>query len=193
MALKPITHLSVVKWTIVTQTVTEQMTFSNPDIYKDENALKQQSCQHWGSFLQTLLIQSNKQKRKLKVTRVFNWLFEYLDIFRPSSSGVLPHKLCLQRVGEQGKGSDEKSLWWAQRKNPWGKDVNQQQTQSTYDAEFGNQTRATWVGGECYHYYNIRTPPIEMAVYKGGSICIFKQKRFLTNLCREIHRSELAI
>ena len=37
-------------------------------------------------------------------------------------------------------------------KNPRGKDKNQQQTQPIYDAEFGNQTRATLVGGECSHH-----------------------------------------
>ena len=37
-------------------------------------------------------------------------------------------------------------------KNPRGKDENQQQTQPTYDAESGNQTRATLVGGECSQY-----------------------------------------
>ena len=31
------------------------------------------------------------------------------------------------------------------------KDENQQQTQPTYDAESGNRTRATLVGGECSH------------------------------------------
>ena len=32
------------------------------------------------------------------------------------------------------------------------KDENQQQTQPTYDAETGNQTRGTLVGGECSHH-----------------------------------------
>ena len=32
------------------------------------------------------------------------------------------------------------------------KDENQQQTQPTYDAESGNRTRATLVGGECSHH-----------------------------------------
>ena len=34
-------------------------------------------------------------------------------------------------------------------KNPRSGDENQQQTQPTYDAESGNRTRATLVGGEC--------------------------------------------
>ena len=34
-------------------------------------------------------------------------------------------------------------------KNPRSEDENQQQTQPTYDAESGNRTRATLVGGEC--------------------------------------------
>ena len=37
-------------------------------------------------------------------------------------------------------------------KNPRSKDENQQQTQPTYDAETGNQTRATLMGGECSHH-----------------------------------------
>ena len=37
-------------------------------------------------------------------------------------------------------------------KNPTGRDKNQQQTQPTYDAEFGNRSRATLVGGECSHH-----------------------------------------
>ena len=38
------------------------------------------------------------------------------------------------------------------RKTSRGKDENQQQTQPTYDAEFGNRTGATLVGGECSHH-----------------------------------------
>ena len=34
-------------------------------------------------------------------------------------------------------------------KNPRSRDENQQQTQPTYDAESGNRTRATLVGGKC--------------------------------------------
>ena len=35
------------------------------------------------------------------------------------------------------------------KKNPRGKDENQQQTQSTYDAKSGNQTQVTLVGSKC--------------------------------------------
>ena len=43
-------------------------------------------------------------------------------------------------------------------KNPRSRDENQQQTQPTYDAETGNRTRATLVGGECRsHHYAIPT------------------------------------
>ena len=38
------------------------------------------------------------------------------------------------------------------------KDENQQQTQPTYDAESGNRTRATLVGGECSHHCAIPAP-----------------------------------
>ena len=43
-------------------------------------------------------------------------------------------------------------------KNPWSKDENQKQTQPTCDAETGNQTRATLVGGECSHHCAIPVP-----------------------------------
>ena len=42
--------------------------------------------------------------------------------------------------------------------NPQSKDENQQQTQPTYDAESGNRTRATLVGGECSHHCTIPAP-----------------------------------
>ena len=44
------------------------------------------------------------------------------------------------------------------RKNPRSRDENQQQTQPTYDAETGNRTRATLVGGECSHHCAIPAP-----------------------------------
>ena len=43
-------------------------------------------------------------------------------------------------------------------KNPHSKDENQQKTQPTYDAETGNRTRATLVGGECSHHGTIPAP-----------------------------------
>ena len=43
-------------------------------------------------------------------------------------------------------------------KNPRSRDENQQQTQPTYDAETGNRTRATLVGGECSHHCAIPAP-----------------------------------
>ena len=39
-------------------------------------------------------------------------------------------------------------------------DENQQQTQPTYDAETGNRTRATLVGGERSHHCAIPAPPL---------------------------------
>ena len=44
------------------------------------------------------------------------------------------------------------------RKTSQSKDENQQQTQPTYDAESGNRTRATLVGGECSHHCAIPAP-----------------------------------
>ena len=43
-------------------------------------------------------------------------------------------------------------------KNSRSKDENQQQTQPTYDAETGNQTQATLVGGEFSHHCAIPAP-----------------------------------
>ena len=43
-------------------------------------------------------------------------------------------------------------------KNPRTRDENQQQTQPTYDAETGNRTQATLVGGECSHHCAIPAP-----------------------------------
>ena len=48
-------------------------------------------------------------------------------------------------------------------KNPRSRDENQQQTQPTYDAETGNRTRATMVGGEWSHHCAIPAPRIRSA------------------------------
>ena len=40
----PSTNLPTVQRSIITQTVTEQMTFTDLNIHRDENALKKQSC-----------------------------------------------------------------------------------------------------------------------------------------------------
>ena len=50
-------------------------------------------------------------------------------------------------------------------KNPQSKDENQQQTQPTYDAETGNRTRATLVGGDCSHHCAIPSPPTYIEMY----------------------------
>ena len=44
-------------------------------------------------------------------------------------------------------------------KNARSMDKNQQQTQPMCDAEIGNQTWATAVGGECSHYCAIPASP----------------------------------
>ena len=46
------------------------------------------------------------------------------------------------------------------------KDKNQQQTQPTHDAESGNQTRATLVGGECS--YALRRVPTNTEIFLCG-------------------------
>ena len=48
-------------------------------------------------------------------------------------------------------------------KNPRSGDENQQLTQPTYDAETGNRTRATLVGGECSLHCAIPAPKDETA------------------------------
>ena len=50
-------------------------------------------------------------------------------------------------------------------KNPRSRDENQQQTQPTYDAESGNRTRATLVGGECSHHCVIPAAPAMLGMY----------------------------
>ena len=49
------------------------------------------------------------------------------------------------------------------RKTSRSKDEHQQQTQPTFDAESGNRTRATLVGGECSHHCAI-LPPFHLSV-----------------------------
>ena len=44
-------------------------------------------------------------------------------------------------------------------KTSWNQDEYQQQTQPTYDAESGNQTRATLVAGVCYRHPCSAVPP----------------------------------
>ena len=55
-------------------------------------------------------------------------------------------------------GFDEREKPEYPEKTPRSKDKNQQQTQPTYDAESGNQTWATLVGGECSHHRAIPAP-----------------------------------
>ena len=60
-------------------------------------------------------------------------------------------------------------------KNPWSKDENQQQTQPTYDAGSGNQTQATFVGGERFHHCAIPAPPGALSSVK-WQIKLFVQR-----------------
>ena len=48
-------------------------------------------------------------------------------------------------------------------KTSWRKDENQLQTQPTYDAESGNRTRATFVGGECSHHCVFPNPQYSLS------------------------------
>ena len=62
------------------------------------------------------------------------------------------------------------------RKISRSKDENQQQTQPTYDAETGNRTRATLVGGERSHHCAIPAPslrhPCSLTCCNLGSVLI---------------------
>ena len=55
-------------------------------------------------------------------------------------------------------------------KNLSSKDENQQQSPPTYDAESGNQTRATLVGSECSHHCAIPGP---LSVDKSSCLTTF--------------------
>ena len=57
------------------------------------------------------------------------------------------------RVGFSGERKPDN-----QEKNPQSKNENQQQTQPTRDARFGNQTQATAVGGKCSHHCTVPAP-----------------------------------
>ena len=72
----------------------------------------------------------------------------------------------LTQSTDWGHSPDRMGIWkfWflrrgenrrTRRKTSRSKDENQQQTQPTYDAESGNRTRATLVGGECSHHCTI--------------------------------------
>ncbi len=56
-------------------------------------------------------------------------------------------------------------------KNPQSKDDNQQQTQPTYDAGYGNRTRATLVGSERSYHCAIPAPGV-VVPKSGGDICL---------------------
>ena len=57
------------------------------------------------------------------------------------------------------------------RKTSQSKDENQQQTQPTYDAESGNRTRVTLVGGECSLYCAIPGPPSPIIIQTLYTLC----------------------
>ena len=65
------------------------------------------------------------------------------------------------------RGGENRST---RRKTSRSKDENQQQTQPTYDAETGNRTRTTLVGGECSHHCAI--PDSSVMSYCG--VCVSK-------------------
>ena len=82
-------------------------------------------------------------------------------------------------------------------KNPRSRDENQQQTQPTYDAETGNRTRATLVGGNCSHHCAIPAPTYTL--YLLLPYCRTNLRKFsirfqgptlFNSLSREIQNSE---
>ena len=58
---------------------------------------------------------------------------------------------------------EEKGIRNTRRKTSRSR-VENQQTQPTYDAEFGNRTRATLLGGECSHHCTIPAP-LDSAIF----------------------------
>ena len=78
------------------------------------------------------------------------------DIYPGSSTHcevVFREVLHLDRIGIWkcwflGRGENRST----RRKTSRSRVENQQQTQPVYDVESGNQTRATLVGGECFHH-----------------------------------------
>ena len=78
-------------------------------------------------------------------------------------------------------------------KNPRSRDENQQQTQPTYDAESGNRTRATLVGGECSQHCAIPATPrvgcgCDSHAFRTSCVacyCGFTHSRILSLILRE--------
>jgi len=60
-----------------------------------------------------------------------------------------------------------------QRKTSQSREENQQQTQATYDAGPGNQTRNLLVGSECSHHCNIPAPRAIPAPFHNNESSIF--------------------
>ena len=68
----------------------------------------------------------------------------------PVSINLQPQLIPLRTLKiNQSINQSINQLCLTRRKTSRSKDENQQQTQPTYDAESGNRTRATLVGGEC--------------------------------------------
>ena len=74
---------------------------------------------------------------------------------------------CALHMGTLYRSNGNWKMFWllrreenrsTRRKTSRSKDENQQQTQPTYDAESGNRTRVTLVGGECSHHSAIPAP-----------------------------------
>ena len=70
------------------------------------------------------------------------------------------------------------------QKNPRSKDENQEQTQPTFDAESGNQTRATLVGGEHSHYCITPAPPFSLRETLKDSTQLFVCHSESTRSCK---------
>ena len=89
----------------------------------------------------------------------FTLLSLYLTMARNTEQSETPIKLCPWTVGiwkcwllRRGENRSTR------RKTPRSKDENQQQTQPTFDSEFGNRTRATLVGGKMHNHCAIPAP-----------------------------------
>ena len=70
------------------------------------------------------------------------------------------------------------------KKNPWGRDENQQQTQPTYDARSRNRTWATAMGGERFHHCPIRASPKCISLTSAGVEMVLDRRTIIVLLCR---------
>ena len=86
---------------------------------------------------------------------------------------------------------DRIGIWKCWNLEMSGRVENQQQTQPTYDVESGNRTRATLVGGECFHHGANPAPLKACSGPKSYSIIIIAEQSLKSyNKCRYCTRPQ---